>query len=59
MCILGVFNYDDHCTVVIVIHGRLFFHCENCVFHQTADRYDNLDLFPPSKTNTDPGHKSD
>ena len=29
MCNLGVFNYDDHCTVVIVIHGRLFFIVES------------------------------
>ena len=25
MCNLGVFNYDDHCTVVVVIHVRLIF----------------------------------
>ena len=23
--LLGVLNYDDHCTVVIVIHGRLIY----------------------------------
>ena len=23
--LLGVFNYDDHCTVVDVIHGRLIY----------------------------------
>ena len=25
MCNLGIFNYDDHCTVVVVIHLRLIF----------------------------------
>ena len=23
--LLGVFNYDDHCTVVVVIHVRLIY----------------------------------
>ena len=31
MCILGVFNYVEHCTVVDLIHGRLIWGCENCM----------------------------
>ena len=38
ICNSGVFNYDDHCTVVVVIHGRLFFHSKTHAICEVWER---------------------